>query len=183
MCCDKGFSQGITVVFQYLFILFCCLRKIDINYAGQVVLATNIAETSLTIEDVVYVVDSGKLKERRYDAGRGMSLLVEDFVSRASALQRKGRAGRVRAGHCFGLYTRHRFEQRLRKFQVPSLRKPLSCVPHVRSCCGGDAGHGARGACACGTASGCTCGTALSSASASSRSTIPQWSLSCATCA
>lgn len=59
-------------------------------------------------------------QERRYDAGRGMSLLVEDFVSRASALQRRGRAGRVRAGHCFGLYTRFRFEHRLRKFQVPA---------------------------------------------------------------
>ena len=49
-----------------------------------------------------------------------MSLLVEDFVSRSSALQRKGRAGRVRAGHYFGLYTRFRFEHRLRKFQVPA---------------------------------------------------------------
>lgn len=47
----------------------------------KVVLATNIAETSLTISDVVYVVDAGKLKERRHNAARGMSLLVEDFVS------------------------------------------------------------------------------------------------------
>jgi len=47
----------------------------------KVVLATNIAETSLTISDVVYVVDAGKLKERRHSAARGMSLLVEDFVS------------------------------------------------------------------------------------------------------
>ena len=47
-----------------------------------------------------------------------MSLLVEDWVSRASALQRKGRAGRVRAGVCWGLYTRHRYEQRLRRYQV-----------------------------------------------------------------
>lgn len=57
-------------------------------------------------------------QERRYDANRRMSLLVEDWVSAANALQRKGRAGRVRAGHCFGLYTRARFEQRMRKFQV-----------------------------------------------------------------
>ncbi|CAK0787622.1 hypothetical protein CVIRNUC_010844 [Coccomyxa viridis] len=92
----------------------------------KVVLATNIAETSLTIEDVVYVVDSGKLKERRYDASRGMSLLVEDWVSRASALQRKGRAGRVRPGQCFGLYTRQRCEQRMRKYQAPEMaRVPL----------------------------------------------------------
>ncbi|BDA49474.1 Putative ATP-dependent RNA helicase DHX57 at C-terminar half [Coccomyxa sp. Obi] len=94
--------------------------------ARKVVLATNIAETSLTIEDVVYVVDSGKLKERRYDASRGMSLLVEDWVSRASALQRRGRAGRVRPGRCFGLYTRNRFEHRMRKYQAPEMaRVPL----------------------------------------------------------
>ena len=48
----------------------------------KIVLATNIAETSLTIEDVVFVIDTGKLKERRYDAAKGMSLLVEDFVSK-----------------------------------------------------------------------------------------------------
>ena len=71
-------------------------------------------------------------QERRYDAGRGMSLLVEDFVSRASALQRKGRAGRVRAGHCFGLYTAFRFEHRLRKFQVPACyAAACSCLAAV----------------------------------------------------
>ncbi|KAL3158036.1 hypothetical protein ABBQ32_011644 [Trebouxia sp. C0010 RCD-2024] len=92
----------------------------------KIVIATNIAETSLTIEDVVYVVDCGKLKERRHDPRRGMSLLVEDWVSRASALQRKGRAGRVRAGVCWGLYTRHRYEHRLRRYQVPEMvRVPL----------------------------------------------------------
>ena len=58
------------------------------------------------------------MQERRHDPRRGMSLLVEDWVSRASALQRKGRAGRVRAGVCWGLYTRHRYEQRLRRYQV-----------------------------------------------------------------
>ena len=47
-----------------------------------------------------------------------MSLLVEDWVSRASALQRKGRAGRVRPGQCYSLFTRHRFEERMKKFQV-----------------------------------------------------------------
>jgi hypothetical protein len=60
-------------------------------------------------------------QELRYDANRGMRLLVEDWVSRASALQRRGRAGRVRPGVCYGLYTRDRFESRLRKFQVPPL--------------------------------------------------------------
>ncbi len=58
-----------------------------------------------------------------------MSLLVEDWVSRASALQRKGRAGRVRAGVCWGMYTRHRFEHRMRRYQVT----PPSCS-HLHTC-------------------------------------------------
>jgi len=92
----------------------------------KVVIATNIAETSLTIEDVVYVVDSGKLKERRHDAARSMSLLVEDWVSVASAKQRRGRAGRVRQGICYGLYSRDRFERRMKPYQTPEMaRVPL----------------------------------------------------------
>ena len=60
-----------------------------------------------------------------------MSLLVEDWVSRASALQRKGRAGRVRAGVCWGLYTRHRFEHRLRRYQAcpPAMHQTLTSGP------------------------------------------------------
>lgn len=92
----------------------------------KIVIATNIAETSLTIEDVVYVVDSGKLKERRHDAARSMSLLVEDWVSVASAKQRRGRAGRVREGICYGLYSRDRFERRMKPYQTPEMaRVPL----------------------------------------------------------
>ena len=58
------------------------------------------------------------VQERRHDASRGMGLLVEDWVSRASALQRKGRAGRVQEGVCFSLFTKQRFEHQMRKFQV-----------------------------------------------------------------
>jgi HrpA-like RNA helicase len=63
-----------------------------------VVLATNIAETAVTIEDVVFVVDSGRLKEKSYDAHTGVSTLQAAWISRASAQQRRGRAGRVRPG-------------------------------------------------------------------------------------
>ncbi|GFR43277.1 hypothetical protein Agub_g4341, partial [Astrephomene gubernaculifera] len=92
----------------------------------KVVLATNIAETSLTIEDVVAVVDTGRHKERRFNPSRCMSLLVEDWVSAASAQQRAGRAGRVRPGVCFATYTRHRFEGGLRRFAAPEItRVPL----------------------------------------------------------
>ncbi|XP_021743071.1 DExH-box ATP-dependent RNA helicase DExH7, chloroplastic [Chenopodium quinoa] len=96
------------------------------NNMRKIIMATNIAETSLTIDDVVYVVDSGKHKEYRYDPRKKLSMMVEDWISQANAKQRRGRAGRVKPGTCFCLYTRHRFEKMMRSFQVPEmLRMPL----------------------------------------------------------
>ncbi|XP_062083856.1 DExH-box ATP-dependent RNA helicase DExH7, chloroplastic isoform X2 [Humulus lupulus] len=92
----------------------------------KVIVATNIAETSLTIDDVVYVIDCGKHKENRYNPQKKLSSMVEDWISQANARQRRGRAGRVKPGICFCLYTRHRFEKLMRPFQVPEmLRTPL----------------------------------------------------------
>lgn len=99
----------------------------------KVVLATNIAETSITIDDIVYVVDCGRVKERQYDASRGLGMLVEGWISAASAKQRKGRAGRVRPGVCFSLFTSGR-ANKLRKHPVPEImRVPLEevCL-HIR---------------------------------------------------
>nr|AGT16420.1 ATP-dependent RNA helicase [Saccharum hybrid cultivar R570] len=93
----------------------------------KVIIATDIAETSITIDDVIYVVDTGKHKENRYNPRKKMSSIVEDWISRANAKQRRGRAGRVKPGLCFCLYTRHRFENIMRPFQVPEmLRMPLT---------------------------------------------------------
>ncbi|MEL6168269.1 MAG: ATP-dependent helicase HrpB [Pseudomonadota bacterium] len=72
----------------------------------KVVLATSIAETSLTIEDVRVVVDGGLARRARHDPGSGMARLVTERVSRAEADQRRGRAGRVAAGICFRLWTK-----------------------------------------------------------------------------
>ncbi|KAG2302509.1 hypothetical protein Bca52824_031160 [Brassica carinata] len=92
----------------------------------KVIIATNIAETSITIDDVVYVIDSGKHKENRYNPQKKLSSMVEDWISQANARQRTGRAGRVKPGICFSLYTRHRFEKLMRPYQVPEmLRMPL----------------------------------------------------------
>lgn len=76
----------------------------------KVVLSTNIAETSVTIDDVVFVVDSGRMREMRMDNKRGMSCLTEVWAPGASLRQRKGRAGRVREGQCFTLLTRARVD-------------------------------------------------------------------------
>jgi ATP-dependent helicase HrpB len=72
----------------------------------KVVLATSIAETALTIEDVRIVVDGGKARRARFDPARGMSRLITERVTRAEAIQRRGRAGRVAAGACYRLWTR-----------------------------------------------------------------------------
>lgn len=72
----------------------------------KVVLATSIAETSLTIPDVRVVVDGGRARRARFDAASGMSRLVTERVTRAEAEQRRGRAGRVAEGVCYRYWTR-----------------------------------------------------------------------------
>lgn len=72
----------------------------------KLVLATAIAETSLTIEDVRVVVDAGRSRRARFDPGSGMTRLVTEPVSRAEAAQRQGRAGRVAAGVCYRMWTK-----------------------------------------------------------------------------
>ncbi|XP_062375856.1 putative ATP-dependent RNA helicase DHX57 [Sardina pilchardus] len=92
----------------------------------KIIISTNIAETSVTIDDVVYVIDSGRMKEKRYDASRSMESLEDVWVSRANALQRRGRAGRVASGVCFHLFTSHRYTHHLSPQQLPEiLRAPL----------------------------------------------------------
>lgn len=76
----------------------------------KIILSTNIAETSITIDDVTVVIDAGRAKEKVYDPHVKLSYLKSTWISQASARQRKGRAGRTCAGACFHLFskTRHR---------------------------------------------------------------------------
>lgn len=89
----------------------------------KIIISTNIAETSITIDDVVYVIDSGKMKEKRFDPSKGMESLEDAFVSKANALQRKGRAGRVASGVCFHLFTSHHYNHHLLKQQLPEIKR------------------------------------------------------------
>jgi len=89
----------------------------------KVVFATNIAETSITVTDITYVIDTGKVKEMRYDAARKMSMLVETFTSKAGCTQRAGRAGRVSEGVCFRLFTRRKWEKQMLSHQEPEIRR------------------------------------------------------------
>jgi ATP-dependent RNA helicase DHX57 len=92
----------------------------------KVICATNVAETSITIEDIVAVIDSGRVKETSFDAANGMTKLEEVWASRAACKQRRGRAGRVRAGTCYKLYTKQAETTKMAERPDPEiLRVPL----------------------------------------------------------
>lgn len=92
------------------------------------IISTNIAETSITIDGIRFVVDSGKMKEMSYDSSCKMSRLKEFCISKASADQRKGRAGRTGPGTCFRLYTEEHFNS-LEPYSTPEIhRVPLESL-------------------------------------------------------
>lgn len=91
-----------------------CTRKI--------ILSTNIAETSVTLDGIRFVIDSGKVKSRGYNSATGMESLTIDDVSRNQADQRKGRAGRISEGLCFRLYPQDSFNS-LQETTTPEINR------------------------------------------------------------
>ncbi|XP_058802903.1 3'-5' RNA helicase YTHDC2-like [Phymastichus coffea] len=91
----------------------------------KIILSTNIAESSITIDDVVYVVDSGKVKEKSFVGLSEVSMLRSNWISQSCAQQRKGRAGRCQKGICYRLYSSIRYSN-LQLYRTPEiLRLPL----------------------------------------------------------
>lgn len=89
----------------------------------KVICATNIAETSLTIDGVVYVVDSGFSKQKLYSPRVRVESLLVQAISRASAKQRAGRAGRTRPGKCYRLYTEEAYHKELLETTHPEIMR------------------------------------------------------------
>lgn len=89
----------------------------------KVILSTNIAETSLTLEGVVYVIDSGFSKQKFYNPISDIESLVVAPISKASARQRSGRAGRVRPGKCYRLYTEDYFLNQMPGEGIPEMQR------------------------------------------------------------
>jgi ATP-dependent RNA helicase DHX29 len=87
----------------------------------KIVIATNIAETGVTIPDITCVIDTGKHKEMRFDERRQLSRLTQSFIARANAKQRRGRAGRVQEGLCFHLFTKYRHDNLMMDQQTPEM--------------------------------------------------------------
>lgn len=86
----------------------------------KIILSTNIAETSITIPDVQYVVDTGKLKEKQYDQTRRINELKCTWISKSNSKQRAGRAGRVQNGHYYALFPRERYDS-MRPIGLPEM--------------------------------------------------------------
>lgn len=95
----------------------------------QIILATNVAETSLTIPGIRYVFDCGRSKERQYDRVSGVQSYDISWISKASANQRAGRAGRTGPGHCYRLYSSAVYERDFPQFMDPEiLRMPIEGI-------------------------------------------------------
>ena len=89
----------------------------------KVVIATNIAETSITIDHIYYVVDPGFVKQNAYDPKLGMDSLVVTPISQAQAKQRAGRAGRTGPGKCFRLYTEAAYQSEMLPTPIPEIQR------------------------------------------------------------
>lgn len=89
----------------------------------KVIVATNIAETSLTVDGILYVVDSGFSKLKVYNPKVGMDALQITPISQANANQRTGRAGRTGSGFCYRLYTETAFNNELFESTIPEIQR------------------------------------------------------------
>jgi len=97
-------------------------RAVNRTSGRKIIVSTNVAETSLTIDGVTFVVDSGLARVARYDAHRGINTLLIEKISRASADQRAGRAGRTAPGICLRLWTARDHERRADR-ELPEIKR------------------------------------------------------------
>ncbi|KAH1217918.1 putative pre-mRNA-splicing factor ATP-dependent RNA helicase DEAH9 [Glycine max] len=131
-------SSGLIVLPLYSG-LSCAEQELVFSQAPRgkrkVIISTNIAETSLTLEGIVYVVDSGFSKQRFYNPISDIENLVVAPISRASARQRAGRAGRVRPGKCYRLYTEEYFLNHMSNEGIPEIQRSsmVSCVIQLKA--------------------------------------------------
>ena len=86
-------------------------KEVDPNYKRRIFVATNVAESSLTIDGIVYVIDTGLELNIIYDASRKINIINTSFITKAQMSQRKGRAGRTQNGFCYHLYTKEEMEK------------------------------------------------------------------------
>lgn len=99
------------------------LKSPKTKYYRKVVIATNVAESSLTIKGLTYVIDSGYELESSYDSKFRAKILNKSLISVAQAKQRMGRTGRTKPGTCYHLYSNETFTKIMKKYPEPAIRK------------------------------------------------------------
>lgn len=92
------------------------------SFDRKVIFATNVAESSLTIDGIMWVIDTGYELKSSYDPGKRAKVLERQLITMAQAKQRMGRTGRTGPGTCYHLYTQDEFENRMVKFPEPDIR-------------------------------------------------------------
>ncbi|KAF9963887.1 DEAH-box ATP-dependent RNA helicase prp22 [Mortierella alpina] len=131
-CKDQGSQQSPVLLSELQILpLYASLELLDQaaifgpapRNTRKVIFATNIAQTSVTIPNIRFVVDSGFVKQKMYDSTTGMDALLVVPISKAAATQRAGRAGRTRAGICFRLYSKDSFEHDMESETVPEIMR------------------------------------------------------------
>lgn len=91
-------------------------------YTRKIVIATNVAESSITVEGIVYIIDSGYEYSEGYDPAARVRSLLENTIAQSAVKQRKGRAGRTRPGYCIHLYSESEY-RRFEEYPIPSIEK------------------------------------------------------------
>ena len=97
-------------------------KTINSSYKRRIFVATNVAESSITIDGIVWVIDSGLEIEVKYDPVKSMDIMKKHFITQAQIMQRKGRAGRTKGGHAYHLYTKEE-EEKTSKYPEPEILK------------------------------------------------------------
>lgn len=100
-----------------------CFKNNFFYYKYFQILSTNIAEASLTIDDVVFVIDCGKVKEKSYDHTTRITQLKITWIAKSNAKQRAGRAGRCQNGYCFRLYSKRDYDEKMLETQIPEMQR------------------------------------------------------------
>ncbi|RMX65275.1 hypothetical protein DD238_005688 [Peronospora effusa] len=126
---DEDMEDDLAVAYMHVLPLYSLLpndeqmKVFDMPPENHrlIVVATNVAETSLTIPGIKYVVDAGRTKERVFDLANGISSFDVQWISKASADQRAGRAGRTGPGHCYRLYSSAVYDTEFQKFSSPEI--------------------------------------------------------------
>jgi len=111
-------------------------KELNSNYKRRLFISTNVAESSLTIDGIVYVIDSGLELTVKFNPENNINTMTKNFISQAQMTQRKGRAGRTKPGVCYNLYTTNQQESSI-EFPLPEIRRidiKNTCLSLLKIC-------------------------------------------------